>query len=148
MKFLQEIGYDDIFNVDEINEIKSLYDKAQQEMRQNFENDDYEHRLEHKIKNEEQVKEHKESNKALVTAKTKFRAHFDMVCGLHSFHNNQYLASVSEDCTVKCWDISSLCAGNFENFFNEPLVCLRGHTEPVLTVTGRKVALRDQPNNF
>jgi WD40 repeat protein len=25
---LQEIGYDDIFNVDEVNEIKVLYDKA------------------------------------------------------------------------------------------------------------------------
>jgi acetolactate synthase small subunit len=28
LKFLQEIGYDDIFNVDEVNEIKALYDKA------------------------------------------------------------------------------------------------------------------------
>ena len=37
MKFLQEIGYDDIFNVDEVNEIKSLYDKAQEEMRADFE---------------------------------------------------------------------------------------------------------------
>lgn len=37
LKFLQEIGYDDIFNVDEVNEIKALYDKAQEEMRENFE---------------------------------------------------------------------------------------------------------------
>lgn len=36
LKFLQEIGYDDIFNVDEIKEIKSLYDKAQEEMKENF----------------------------------------------------------------------------------------------------------------
>lgn len=36
LKFLQEIGYDDIFNVDEVNEIKALYDKAQEEMRENF----------------------------------------------------------------------------------------------------------------
>jgi hypothetical protein len=28
LKFLQEIGYDDIFNVDEVKEIKTLYDKA------------------------------------------------------------------------------------------------------------------------
>mmetsp|Transcript_7910 Transcript_7910/g.13277 ORF Transcript_7910/g.13277 Transcript_7910/m.13277 type:complete len:115 (+) Transcript_7910:213-557(+) len=28
LKFLQEIGYDDIFNVDEVKEIKQLYDKA------------------------------------------------------------------------------------------------------------------------
>jgi hypothetical protein len=37
LKFLQEIGYDDIFNVDEVNEIKALYDKAQEEMRTEFE---------------------------------------------------------------------------------------------------------------
>jgi len=27
-RFLQEVGYEDIFNSDEINEIKDLYDKA------------------------------------------------------------------------------------------------------------------------
>ena len=37
LKFLQEIGYDDIFNVDEVNEIKKLYDKAQDEMKEAFE---------------------------------------------------------------------------------------------------------------
>jgi len=37
LKFLQEIGYDDIFNVDEVNDIKALYDKAQEEMKANFE---------------------------------------------------------------------------------------------------------------
>ena len=36
LKFLQEIGYDDIFNVDEVNEIKALYDKAQEEMKENL----------------------------------------------------------------------------------------------------------------
>jgi hypothetical protein len=39
LKFLQEIGYDDIFNVDEVTEIKALYDKAQEEMKDNFENE-------------------------------------------------------------------------------------------------------------
>ena len=39
LKFLQEIGYDDIFNVDEVNEIKALYDKAQEEIKENFENE-------------------------------------------------------------------------------------------------------------
>lgn len=32
LKFLQEVGYEDIFNTDEINEIKELYDKAQSEL--------------------------------------------------------------------------------------------------------------------
>ena len=31
-RFLQEVGYEDIFNTDEINEIKDLYDKAQKEL--------------------------------------------------------------------------------------------------------------------
>ena len=39
LKFLQEIGYDDIFNVDEVTQIKALYDKAQEEMKQNFESE-------------------------------------------------------------------------------------------------------------
>ena len=37
LKFLQEIGYDDIFNVDEVAEIKQIYDKAQEEIRETFE---------------------------------------------------------------------------------------------------------------
>jgi len=32
LKFLQEVGYEDIFNTDEINEIKELYDKALNEL--------------------------------------------------------------------------------------------------------------------
>jgi len=32
LKFLQEVGYEDIFNTDEVNEIKELYDKAQSDL--------------------------------------------------------------------------------------------------------------------
>jgi hypothetical protein len=35
-RFLQEIGYEDIFNSEEINEIKALYDKAQEEVKENL----------------------------------------------------------------------------------------------------------------
>ena len=28
LRFLQEVGYEDIFNTEEVNEIKELYDKA------------------------------------------------------------------------------------------------------------------------
>jgi hypothetical protein len=38
LKFLQEIGYEDIFNSTEIKEIKDLYDKAQAEMQENLNN--------------------------------------------------------------------------------------------------------------
>jgi hypothetical protein len=33
LKFLQEIGYEDIFNSEEMNEIKQLYEKAQEEVK-------------------------------------------------------------------------------------------------------------------
>jgi glycyl-tRNA synthetase alpha subunit len=33
---LQEIGYEDIFNSEEMNEIKALYEKAQEEMKDNI----------------------------------------------------------------------------------------------------------------
>jgi len=36
LKFLQEIGYEDIFNSEEMNEIKALYEKAQEEMKENI----------------------------------------------------------------------------------------------------------------
>jgi len=38
LKFLQEIGYEDIFNSDEINEIRALYEKAQDELKENLNN--------------------------------------------------------------------------------------------------------------
>ena len=31
-RFLQEVGYEDIFNTNEVNEIKDLYNKAQAEL--------------------------------------------------------------------------------------------------------------------
>ena len=35
LKFLQEIGYEDIFNSEEMTEIKQLYDRAQEEAKDN-----------------------------------------------------------------------------------------------------------------
>jgi hypothetical protein len=35
LKFLQEIGYEDIFNSEEMSEIKNLYEKAAEEMKDN-----------------------------------------------------------------------------------------------------------------
>lgn len=35
-RFLQEIGYEDIFNSEEISEIKALYEKAQEEIKENL----------------------------------------------------------------------------------------------------------------
>ena len=35
-RFLQEVGYEDIFNENEITEIKDMYEKAQQEMQESI----------------------------------------------------------------------------------------------------------------
>jgi len=35
LKFLQEIGYEDIFNSEEMTEIKQLYERAQEEAKDN-----------------------------------------------------------------------------------------------------------------
>ena len=35
-RFLQEIGYEDIFNSEEVSEIRALYEKAQEEMKENL----------------------------------------------------------------------------------------------------------------
>lgn len=48
-RFLQEIGYEDIFNTDEINEIKQLYEKASEELKENLGNPNYEQTLEEKL---------------------------------------------------------------------------------------------------
>jgi len=66
--------------VDEVNEIKSLYDKAQQEMRQNFENEelDYKEKLEQKVL-EQQTKNQKDEGEDRVgfTKKLSIQGHFD-----------------------------------------------------------------------
>jgi hypothetical protein len=63
LKFLQEIGYDDIFNVDEVKEIKTLYDKAQDEMKESYKaelegnNLSYAEKLEEMMLNKDQAKD-------------------------------------------------------------------------------------------
>ena len=36
LRFLQEVGYEDIFSVDEVSEIKDLYEKAQTELQKSL----------------------------------------------------------------------------------------------------------------
>lgn len=69
LKFLQEIGYDDIFNVNEVKEIKALYDKAQEEMKENFQNElegnglSYAEKLEERMLAKEEASEEKKEEK-------------------------------------------------------------------------------------
>lgn len=90
LKFLQEIGYDDIFNVDEVKEIKSLYDKAQEEMKENFMNQVSENAIEaetNKKLGNESVKDQEaplgSGEFSIISKKMEFRAHFESVWSVH-----------------------------------------------------------------
>jgi dephospho-CoA kinase len=133
LKFLQEIGYDDIFNVDEVNEIKTLYDKAQEEIKENFEQEisngggSYAEKLEERMIEKKQVlvEEEKEALPevidgqqapkpaesqvvAKITPKFEMRAHFDSVEGVHYSPSQQVMATVSQDCLVNLWRIKDI----------------------------------------
>jgi striatin 1/3/4 len=57
----------------------------------------------------------------------------DSVRGLAYFDTEQILASVSEDCLVKLWDIKDI-KKNFNAEAIEPYFTLRGHTAPVFAI--------------
>jgi WD40 repeat protein len=60
------------------------------------------------------------------------------VRGLHFIPNQNSLASASEDCTIKLWDVklfSSLKDLEMTNCF-EPYITLRGHSKPILSMVG------------
>ena len=182
LKFLQEIGYDDIFNVDEVNEIKALYDKAQEEMKENFESEinggglTYAQKLEEKMLSKEQekesaqqvqqpkdqsddiykdvevvdgqasiLKENREEVKGdmqgvgskFIKAKYNVRAHFDAVRCMHYSQSIQILATASEDCQIKLWNVKNI-QKDYQNTnqFLESFATLRGHTGPIFTITG------------
>lgn len=135
MKFLQEIGYDDIFNVDEVNEIKALYDKAQEEMRENFQAEmkgdgqTYVDKLEEKMINnaakapdEEQavnsqvalvdgsvlVKQGKDEKDDMIKLRYDVKGHFDSVREMFYLEHMHVLASVAEDCQVHLWNLKNI----------------------------------------
>lgn len=65
------------------------------------------------------------------------KSHFDIVRGLHFIPSMETLASISEDCLVKLWNLNDLDTKYQEQDGNlEPYITLRGHTGPLLSVTG------------
>ena len=176
LKFLQEIGYDDIFNVNEVKEIKALYDKAQEEMKENFQSElegnglSYAEKLEERMLARDEAKEVSEEKQAelpmeagkvdgqalppikansetaapsdvepMIKPKYHIRGHFDSVRGVHYSQSHQVMASASDDCQVKLWNIKSI-QKDYEtsNGFLEQYMTLRGHTGPLMSITGPK----------
>ena len=46
------------------------------------------------------------SRKVLFSSKCTLKSHFDSIRGLHFLPSSNALASASEDCTIKIWDVS------------------------------------------
>ena len=70
--------------------------------------------------------------------KTALKSHMDAVRSLHFAQKEGILATASEDCLVKLWDISQYENFN-ENVQCEPYFSLRGHKKPILSMTGNQV---------
>ena len=159
-RFLQEIGYEDIFNSEEMNEIKALYEKAQEEMKDNI-NQQQERQaqiLEERLMLDAQEKpsrsgimeeerkvaaapanevEQFNQIKKEVPAKYTLRSHMDIVRGVQFVPQIDAMASISEDCTVKLWSFKNIDSIYSENDGNlEPYITLRGHTGPLFSITG------------
>lgn len=57
----------------------------------------------------------------------------DAVRGVHFTSQNQ-MVSASEDCTLKVWDLQHVLSSQQVDI--EPVMTLRGHTGPIMTMTG------------
>lgn len=135
---MQEVGYEDIFNEGEINEIKDLYEKAQTELVEPaFADPDQKVQLD--TTTVQQVAEQQEGpRETKIEPKFTLKSHFDIVRGAQLVRNDDTLVTVSEDCMVKCWSLPTLDKDFDESKGNiEPYITLRGHTGPILAVTGR-----------
>lgn len=73
------------------------------------------------------------SGKKLLSPKLTMKSHVDGVRGLHFLNSEAVLASASEDCMIKLWDLRYI---NNETEICDPYFTLRGHRGPVLTITG------------
>ena len=60
------------------------------------------------------------------------RSHFDIVRSVVISQDEQTLATVSEDCMIKLWNLAEFEQKNSETRGNiEPYLTLRGHTGPL-----------------
>lgn len=213
LKFLEEIGFEEVFNSTDVSGIKELFDKAANSLSQNQELLESVQKIEadvrSKVQKEEKAAElqneikefsHKDKlnrilnpiNKSKGTSLNKqsqnyenedgledkfnssfdsvkkldsneqdedvkaeygdnlydinlrheFNVHLDSVRGVEFIDSLDCMASVSEDCTVKLWDVK-LMHKNMEDGFGEgiefkgdPYYTLRGHTGPLFKIAG------------
>mmetsp|Transcript_37153 Transcript_37153/g.48860 ORF Transcript_37153/g.48860 Transcript_37153/m.48860 type:complete len:268 (-) Transcript_37153:948-1751(-) len=181
LKFLQEVGYEDIFNTGEINEIKELYNRAQADLTEsiNQANSLHTQKLEEKLLADDSLRtklmkrsgekddDAKEtgadeavresaaaassSSGTQLTKKYDLKSHMDIVRGIQFVPAMDAMATISEDCMVKLWNLSDMDrkyseASTAENLRMEPYLTLRGHTGPLLCSASVTDSTRDTPN--
>ena len=85
-----------------------------------------------------------------VSKKYELKSHMDIVRGIQFVPSVDAMATISEDCMVKLWNLSDLDrkyqeASSAENADLEPYLTLRGHTGPLLCSTSILDANRQSP---
>jgi WD40 repeat protein len=116
---LQEVGYEDVFNPDEINEIKDLYEKAHNDLIDLDKPQEKENAQPSKQQDTIVPADNKpaaaveasvlDSRQSLaLNDKYTLRSHFDMVRALHITADEKVLATVSEDCMIKLWSLPEM----------------------------------------
>ena len=65
--------------------------------------------------------------------KSALLSHMDSIRGLTYLDKDQLLASVSEDCLVKLWNLKEI-RQNWQSESIEPFLTLRGHTAPLIAI--------------
>lgn len=93
------------------------------------------------------------SQPADVNLETKYelKSHMDIVRGVQFVPNVDGMATISEDCMVKLWNLSDMDrkfaeASSNETASMEPYLTLRGHTGPLLCATSITDASRESEN--
>lgn len=86
-----------------------------------------------------------------LSKKYELKSHMDIVRGIQFVPSVDAMATISEDCMVKLWNLSEMDrkyaeASTAENLRMEPYMTLRGHTGPLLCSTSITDAARDTPN--
>lgn len=76
--------------------------------------------------------------KVLFQSKCTLKSHLDGVRGLHFVPAQNALATASEDCTIKLWDVNKFCSiKDVEGVLNfEPYITMRGHLSPIMSLSG------------
>lgn len=80
------------------------------------------------------------TNGAKVEMKELFtlKSHLDNVRGLKFIDFREALVSISEDCSVKLWNIDEIIQNNGQV---EPYITLRGHTGPIFSIESRSTRM-------